>query len=230
MEKLIKIKSSKSIVDWSSPGVLLKPEHCHLCAVAAVGKAYVPDYVPDSPKIAFILGTPQQQDAIERKPFSGPSGYHWKKLFITDLGLKEEDVLISHNIRCIQPVNSFGKRDYPSGFLCRQGELNCRFYDTGLNKFNPNLFILTFDPATIYSVGCHQRQIQRDIVKGIHFKNLGYTPAILFGDGPASLFYPWLTGNGGIKNWRGHFWQGSLPFKDKEITEKELNRKLFIEG
>lgn len=230
MQKLVKIRSLKSTTDWSSPGVLLKPEHCRLCGLAAVGKAFTPDYVPENPKIAYILGTPTQSDAIERKPFSGSSGYHWEKLFITELGLKKYDVLISHVVRCVQPVNTFGNREYPTGYLARQGELNCRFYDTGLNTFDPNVFIITFDPSTIYGVGCHQRQIQRDVSKGLRFIKLGYRPAILFGDGPASLFYPWLNGNGGIKNWASHWWKGSLPFKNKEITEKELNRKLFVEG
>ncbi len=223
------VKLNKAVA-WDSAGVMEKPAHCKLCPMTAIGRAFVPDYVPDNPKIAFILDVPTKSDAIEQRPLSGSEGSFVYNSFVKPFGLQEEDVLVSHTIRCVQPFNGFGKVEYPHGWIQKPAELNCRHYDTGLLNFNPNVWVLTLHPRTIFSVGAHMRQIFRDIEKAVSFQRKGYRPAVLFGENAAELYYPYIKGNGGIKNWRSHFWTGESPFRDAERNEKSARRKLFVNG
>ena len=221
---------SKKTTGWNSPGVRLKPTPCKMCAFAAVGKGFCQDYVPEEPKIAFIMDIPTGDDIIEQYPFSGAQGFVWTKILIEDLGYKKEDVLITHAIRCKPENDKYGKPKYPSSFPQKQAELNCRQYDEALVKFDPNVFVITLHPRSIHTVGCHQVQIQRDVSKALSFANKGYRPAVLFGDGPAQLYFPYIKDNGGLKSWRGHWWIGSNPFKDPEQNKKKISKRSFVEG
>src|SRR5713101_10148132 len=104
---LIQVTGSKQ--GWDSPGVRLKPNHCKLCPMAAIGKGFCPDWAPENPIAAFILDCPSSDDVLEQVPFSGTQGWVWTKTLITDLGYKKDDILIGHVIRCKQPNDSFGK-------------------------------------------------------------------------------------------------------------------------
>ncbi len=222
---LVKIGTA---TDWSSGAVLNKPEHCRLCALTAIGKSFVPDYIPEKPKIAFILDVPSKHAALDQNPLASND---IEKLFITDLGYKKEDVLVSHVIRCVQPLNVYGKVDYPKGYPKKQGEFNCRKYDNdGLTKFNPSLWLMSLHPRSIALVTCHYRQILRDVEKAFSFAEKGYRPAVLFGEDAAALYFPHLQGNGGIKTFRGHYWLGESPFRNEEKTQKSASRKLFVSG
>ncbi len=224
---LVKIATATA---WDSPGVLNKPEHCRMCPMTAIGKSWVPDYVPEQPKLAFILDLPSKADAIEQTPFSGSEGAFYLSSFVSNLGYTKEDILITHVLRCVQPFNGYGKVEYPHGWIQKPAELNCRHYDTALINFDPNLFVLTLHPRSCNLVGAHQRQIARDVEKAFSFAKKGYRPAVLFGENAAELYYPYIKGNGGIKNWRGHWWVGESPFKEDERNKKAARKKLFVSG
>ncbi len=236
------LKVINSDAGWSSSGVRLKPELCKLCPNAAIGKGFCPDWVPDNPLVAFLFDMPSGDDVLEQSPLAGAQGWVWQKTLITDLGYKKSDILLSHAIRCKQPNDAFGKPKYPSNFIQKPAELNCRQYDGqhgcdnevlaggGLNEFDPNVFVITLHPRTIRNVGAHQIQIQRDVQKAFEFAKKGWRPAVLFGEGPAELYFPWMKNNGGMKNWRGHYWVGHSPFKDNEKNQKKLSQKSFVEG
>ncbi len=211
-------------------GVRHKPDLCKSCPYAAKGKGFCGDYTPYSPLVAFIFDVPTKDDILEQTPLSGGSGWAWKKMLLEELGHTMEDVLVSYALRCAPPNGPFGRPDYPTAWLGKQAELRCRQYDDKLIEFNPNVFLITLHPRTVSTVGCHRVQIQRDVSKAFEFARRGYRPCVLFGEAPAELYFPAMVNNGGIKNWRGHWWTGSSPFKDSDITESKLNKKRFVLG
>lgn len=211
-------------------GVIHKPDSCKRCAYAAVGKGFCGDLVPENPIIAFVFDTITKDDVLEQEPLSGAQGYVWKQLLIEELGHSIDDVLVSAAVRCSPPNDIKGKPAYPSGFLGKAAELNCRQYDDGLIKFDPNVFLITLHPRTIPTVGAHRVQIQRDVSKAFGFARRGYRPCVLFGEGAAQLYFPYMNNNGGLKNWRGHWWVGESPFKDHERNERNISKRRFAQG
>lgn len=219
----------KKVVGWDSPGVVLKPQHCRLCPLAACGQGFCKDVVPKKPsaRVAFLFDMPTRADVREGHPFAGPEGAHWQRLFIEELGYQRSDVLLSTALRCAQNNDRYGQPMYPREPNRRLAEINCRHYDRELLAWNPDLFIITFHPRSIRLIGAHCRQIIRDCEKAFRFAQRGYRPAVLFGEGVAELYYPWLRGAGGLKKWRGHFWFGESPFKDGGTVPRQ---RLFSEG
>ncbi len=223
MSKLLSIKDFGK----QSAGVSYKPAGCKLCPMAALGKGFCADYSPSEPLIAFIFDMVGSDDVLERVPLAGAQGYYWQKILIEEQGLRRDEVLLSNAIRCKQPNDVNGRPKYPTGFVQKPAELNCRQYDNSLIDFDPNVFVITLHPRTIRTVGAHQIQIIRDVAKAVSFSRRGYRPAVLFGEGVAELYFPWMKNNGGPKNWRGHWWQGEYPWKDSERLKKELTQKKF---
>lgn len=201
-----------TLVTWDSLGVRTKPKACRLCPMAAVGHGFCQDEKGSTPTLAFVLDMPSGSDVKERRPWSGEEGEKWEKAFLTDLGHTREEVLFSHVIRCRQPNDRYGFPLYPSDPLRRKAELNCRHYDTSLLSFDPNVFVITVHPRSIRLIGAYHRQIRQDIGKAFDLVAKGFRPAVLFGEA-AELYYPYMKGGGGIKNWRGHYYFGESPFK-----------------
>lgn len=179
-----------------------------------------------APKIAMIFDMPSGADVREQAPLSGEDGAAWEKMFITDLGYRREDVLMSHVLRCRQKNDKFGHPLYPKEPMRKRGELNCRHYDLRLNEFDPNLYVISLHPRSIRLIGAHARQIARDVNKAFTFAGQGYRPAVLLGEPAAELYFPWMKAGGGLKNWRGHYWQGESPFLP---TSRRVERK-FPQG
>ncbi len=202
-------------------GVRKKPEKCKLCPMYYKGIGFCEDSEPTSPKIAYIFDTPGSDDVLDQHPFSGPQGYAWDKLLISGLGWKKEEVLLSHILRCKQTATKFGKPEYPTAWLQKQSELNCRRFDEQLIAFDPNVFVITVHPRDIRLIGCYQPQIVRDCEKAKEFAFKGYRPAVLFGQNVAKLYYPWADKMGGIKNCRGHWWIGEYPFSEGFKEDKK---------
>jgi hypothetical protein len=101
----------------------------------------------------------------------------------------------------------------------------CRQYDCkqssghklvagGIEAFDPNLFVITHDLKDIFNTPPFYRIIQKDIEKAFRFVVKGYRPIVLFGIEAAELLAPWIKDKGGMKAWRGHFWEGSWPWKE----------------
>lgn len=182
--------------------------------MAAVGQGFCHDTVPADPKIAFIFDMPTGDDIREQKGLSGGTGRYWSKMLITDLGYRRQDVLLSSCLRCGQRKDRFGQPEYPKEPLRRQAEMNCRQYDGNLIRFDPDCFVVTLSPRSFRAIGCNTRMVTRDVHKAMGLAAQGHRPAVLFGEGAVELYYPWLRGAGGLKNWRGHYWFGESPFKE----------------
>lgn len=211
-------------------GVQHKPENCKKCSYAAKGRGFCGDLVPENPLIAFVFDCVTKDDILEQEMLSGAQGYNWKKLLIEELGYNLSDVLVSSAIRCCPPSGIGGKPDYPKGFLGRAAELNCRQYDQALIDFDPNVFVLTLHPRTVQTIGAHRVMIQRDVAKAFSFAKRGYRPCVLLGEGACQLYFPAMNNNGGLKNWRSHFWVGESPFKDSERNERNISKRRFAQG
>ncbi len=211
-------------------GVIHKPDSCKKCAYAAKGRGFCGDLVPENPIIAFVFDCVTKDDILDQEMLSGAQGFAWKKLLLDELGHDTDDVLVSAAIRCCPPTDIKGKPDYPKSWLGKQAEMNCRQYDDALIKFDPNVFVITLHPRTIPTVGAHRVQIQRDVSKAFEFARKGHRPCVLFGEGAAQLYFPYMVNNGGLKSWRGHYWIGESPFKDRERNEKNISKRRFAQG
>jgi hypothetical protein len=217
--------------EWQSAGVRGKPETCNMCLFSQSGVAFVPDYIPDTAKVVYVFSHPRQSDAADQKPLSGNWGELMKKLLITDLGHKVEEVGLVNTIRCMPPkitTRSGPAYSYPTGSIQRSAESTCRQYDDaafkdglltpgGLITFNPNVFLTTLDIDSMLEVTAYKFMIQRDLEKAWEFAEEGYRVAVLFGSEVLSICAGHLKG--GSKRWRGTFWEGFWPFEAKVRKE-----------
>jgi len=208
-------------------GVRQKPETCKLCAYSQVGSAFVPDHMPEKARVAYIFAHPRKDDCQDQKPLSGPFGEVLRKLLITDLGRAEDEVAITHTIRCMPKrisTRNGPAYQYPVGALQGAAERNCRMYDNsafregllrdgGLIKFDPTLFVITLDTSSILEVGAFKFMVQQDVKKAWRFADVGHRVAILFGSEVLSIVAGHLKG--GVKKWRGSYFEGSWPFEAK---------------
>ena len=72
---------------------------CEVSAAPAVRKALaavVPTASPKSPRVAFVSLSPSEADAAAGRPFSDADGEYLTKNYLAPLGLKMEDVLLTH--------------------------------------------------------------------------------------------------------------------------------------
>lgn len=199
--------------EYASPGLGNKPSACRICPYSMVGQGFCPDYKSKEkePKIALLLEAPGATEVVENSPLMGRAGkLMWEKI-VPYAGLSRSDFLICNTIRCRPPNNA-----YPSSFLKRNAENNCRMHDSYLLDFSPNLFIITYHPASVFRQLVYQRLIQEDIKKAKEFYDRGYKPLVLMGDKAVSLLNdtPFRVGKGGLRMWRGHYWEGEWPFKN----------------
>lgn len=202
--------------DFASPGLGNKPTSCKICPYSMVGQGFCPDYKGENAKIALLLEAPGATEVIENSPLMGRAGeLMWEKI-VPYAGLTRKDFLISNTIRCRPPDNK-----YPSSFLKRNAENNCRMYDRRLLDFDPNIFIITYHPASVFRQLVYMRLIQKDIERAKEFYDRGYRPLVLMGDKAVSLLNdtPFKVGKGGLRMWRGHYWEGHWPFGKRENEE-----------
>ena len=217
----------KKTQEWQSAGVRQKPETCKLCSYSYVGSAFVPDHFPASPKIAYVFSHPRKDDCQEQRPLSGPFGDVLRKILITDLGRSEDEVALCHTLRCMPKrisTRNGPAYQYPTGAQQGAAERNCRMYDNssfknglltdkGLIDFNPNVFVITLDVSSILEVGAFKFMIQQDVKKAWRLVDEGYRVALLFGGEVLSIVAGHLKG--GVKKWRGSYFEGDWPFEAK---------------
>jgi len=205
-------------------GVHKKPEYCkNNCPRAYKASGFVADYVPAHPKIAFMFELPGKDDVTQCKPMAGGFGRYFWAVIGHRLGIKKEDVIFSHVLRCY----SYG--NYPTGKDNQVAEIACRYWDKfhnieghptderSLISWNPNIFICTFGLKDMINLGAYQALALADIEKAWRFAKAGYRPLVLLDTGAMSVVAPWLTG--GIKKWRGHWWEGSWKWKQPETPK-----------
>jgi uracil DNA glycosylase superfamily protein len=197
-------------------GVRAKPPGCRQCGYRTIGQGFVPDEVPENPKIGILLEAPGQDEALRQQPMVGKAGEWFEKRIINKLGYKRNDVAFFNTIRCRPPGNV-----YPTGQLRTHAEQLCRQYDfiqgRGLDKggivgYNPNVFIATFHPAAAFRTPAIYRLILRDVEKAFRFAEKGFRPLVLAGNAAMELIWPWTRNKGGLRIWRSHWMQGEYPF------------------
>lgn len=205
MSELIKIASRnpKPKVPPASVGVAPKPPYCkNSCKMSYLSTGFVEDSVGVNAKLAIMLPYPNKDSAIENRPLSGGFGAWFLHEFIYPFGLKMDDLLVSHTLRCTPPWKKTGA--YPTGKLKGQCEGACRHWDGGLKGWEPDFFVVTVDPQDIFNLTAYYRQFKRDVEKAIKFMKEGYKPILLCGNEPTRLVFQTIEGNGGVKSWRGH--------------------------
>jgi hypothetical protein len=238
--KKIQINIPSEAQEWTSQGLLKKPPGCKFCAMYNKGQNFVPDFIPEGIKILFVFSSPEKDDILENRLLSGNLGWFRKNKLIYDLGLKDHEVGLCSIIRCYPGKDKFNKLAYPTKNIRISCEKMCRQYDgrsliagkiipRGIINFNPNVFVLTFGIDMLTQGAAFQHLMKADIKKALRTIPKGGRPAILFGEPAINLFAPYCfgPGQGGVKAWRGHIFEGSwkdLSVKDidiKEISEQE---------
>lgn len=209
-----------------SGGPTVKTAYCFSsCPRAYTASGFVPDYVPKNPRIAVVQALPASDDAISSIPFSGGYGRMFWAVFGRAFGLRKEDVLVSTLLRC-------HSKGYPTGADAPRAERACRHWDyyahagrglaaTGLRSlatWNPNWYTVTFGLDKVAEIDAFMALAIEDFRKAMRFQAAGFRPCVLLGTEVLRVVAPWLSG--GAKDWRGHWWEGSWPFKDPETEEK----------
>lgn len=181
---------------------------CSGCPYAGIGRGFCPDFLPDKPRLAFLARDPDQADIVEKLPFSGAAGrllVHW---FIERNGYTRADVLLANLLHCHVPLG------YPVFPLRQQAEKHCRQYWGALDKFDPNIIVLTYDPEFVIRNWSSMRVVSNDVAKAFR---LAQDPAkrvlVIMGDVVKERLLPSIPA--GISKWRGH-WQ---PINWKEISK-----------
>lgn len=188
-------------------GVRHKPPHCKLCKLAYSSSGFCPDYSPDKPKIMLLLEQPFSSDVINQSPLSGRMGdwFEWKVL--KPLGLLRKHLLISNVLRC-------KAEDYPSQSVKSCAENTCRFYDTDIKRFDPELFVYTYGLMDTFADPAFLALMIEDFKKGIRFMEQGERVCILMGTNAIKMIdkVPFKVGKGGLKSWRGNFQYTKWPY------------------
>jgi len=205
-----------------------KPEYCRNCKFVAKGYGYCPDTKPDHARVAFMFAAPTSEAITEQHGLGGKMGWYIFKNFIEPAGFKMNECIVGHVLRCKLPFFK-GRPQYPTGAMRHHAEAVCRKYDyqhgregklfsLGIGSWNPNIFVITFAPSECHNVPAYYRQIQRDVQKAAMFADKGFRPCVLFGSEAMTLFAPFTHLNGGLKAWRGHFFE-SDRWDERLVTD-----------
>jgi hypothetical protein len=199
-----------------------RPSQCSQCRWSYKTSGFVPPFVGSDPKIAFVFPQPDSQEIISREALDSDRGRRFIHEYCEPYGLTKENLVVKYVLGCLSPWDKRTRqRMYPTSAVLRvQAERACDKYSFlqgneghltpgGIVGFDPNIFVLAFDPADTLRIPALTRLIQRSVEKACHFSVLGYRPCVLFGEEAASLQFPQLKGRGGLKAFNGHYFEGS---------------------
>lgn len=218
---------------WQSMGVRQKPETCKLCKYSQVGTAFVADYFPPAPRMAFVFAHPRPDDIAEQRPLSGNWGLAMRSILSEASSIPLEEIALCHVVRCMPPKKyaRMGGLEFvwPTGAMKWAAESNCRQYDDsrfrsgvldsgGLISWQPNVAVVALDLDSVLEVEAYKFMVQKDVEKACRFALRGYRPVVLFGTEVLSIVAGHLQG--GSKKWRGHFWElEGWPFEARVREE-----------
>ena len=190
-------------------GVQTKPSGCNLCPLSFSGTGFCPDNVPQYPKLMLLLETPYSDDVLYQRPLSGKMGDFLENSIIKPSGLKRDDLLIAHVLRC-------KVKDYPTAKNKRLSEEHCRRYDTGIKQFHPSLFVITFGVDDTFSDSAYTALMINDFkrAKWLTTEYPDEKICILAGREAVNLVtkLPFEDGKGGIKSWRGSYFKSKWNY------------------
>jgi hypothetical protein len=217
-----------------------KPDACRACPLSTCGYGYLPDKALTRPKIAVMIEAPSRQSVIEGEALTDGLGWHFFHHGIERLGYEKADVLVTHVYRCHPPPalkyrTATGKEaaqlglfgDVPStkkkakgpskgdiGAVLRVAEERCRTYDDVLRAYNPDVFFFADGLEAPIKTAALTRVNRAILKKAFKFADLyGHRPLVLCGETACRLFwsYGFRPGHGGMKAWRGSYFEGSWP-------------------
>jgi len=193
-----------------------RPVACNQCPLSACSFGFTPDKEPPSPLVYLIRRQPTKEEIS--------SGEVVMKDYWNDLvgALDKDRIGYASMIRC-----SFDMRKIPVSLI---KAINiCRVHDNGIEKFNPNSFIITYDINDAFKIPAYKAFIKRAFELALTYVNEGYRPAILMGHEVSKAINPHLFADTGnergttFKDWVGHHWIGEWPFETKrEKFERNL--------
>ncbi|HOQ47949.1 MAG TPA: uracil-DNA glycosylase family protein [Bryobacteraceae bacterium] len=175
-----------------------KPDECKGCPLMKNSTGFCGDYYPDEPIMAMVLKMPGKDEVINGEPMTGRAGKFWEKEYLHPLGLRRQDVLIANTIRCFPHGGEF-----PTGKVRKGALAYCRRWDV-LDKFRPDLWIVTFNPAAILRSPQQGKFFTRALEFARDRAREGYRPVILAGEEAKEVYAPWLDGS--MKKWERHYW------------------------
>lgn len=219
---------------WTSSGVVDKPAGCDSCKYSGVGSGFCGDDSPKGKRMAILCSAPTKGEILEQMAWHGSQGWIYTKFFLDSAGIPRNEIMISHVLRCRPPFRrvAVGTDSYPGGGDRRNAELTCRQYDKshtyrgdiqsgGIKDFAPTRFLITFEPEKALEVTAYKRVIQEDIKKAWRFVQAGHRVCVLMGTPAFELCGGGLVAEGGVKLWRGHFFDvDGWPF-DTMTAEKK---------
>ncbi len=184
---------------FGNPGVFInqKPPSCSGCEQAAMGRGFCPDWISPTAKVAFLAERPDQNEILDRTPLAGSAGKAFLHHFVHRLGYTQGDINFSYILRCTDDLGKYAKGPERYG-----AERHCRCYDTGLDTFNPDHYVITLRPDTIYKTWSLLRVLQNDIEKAFRLAQQGARPIVLLGEVSKRLVLPGIEA--GVSKWRGH--------------------------
>lgn len=192
-------------------GVIHKPEGCRLCKLSFTSTGFCPDFAPSNPKLMMLLERPFSSDVIEQEPMSGSMGRWFYMNVLKPSGLRKEDILLSHVLRCKAkkyPKNNLEKVEdkYPVKALSKIAENNCRVYDRDIKQFDPEIFVYTYGIMDTFKDPAFLALLLEDIKKALRLSKQGRV-CLLMGENPVRLFdpTPFKNGKGGLRQWRGNY-------------------------
>jgi hypothetical protein len=177
-----------------------KPTSCSGCAFIKGSSGFCADWTPPNPKLAIVLRAASKDEVINGQMMSGKGGRFWFYEFFEKAGLTRQDVLISKVLRCNPNVGIF-----PIGAQKKQAVEACKRYDGDLQKFAPDIFIVSFSFVDLMKSPAQAKFIRRAIQKAKGFIEAGRRPAILFGIEAREKYAPGLAG--AMKKFQGHWWE-----------------------
>jgi hypothetical protein len=221
---LLQVRSRNAPLEtppWESAGIMTKrPPNCGLCRYQYKSTGFCPPFVGKDPKIAMVFPTPDSEEVINQVALDSARGRRFLREYCEPFGLDRENLVIEYVLHCLPPWNKrLRARDYPASSMRANAESVCDRFSWlqgkgpdlvpgGIVGWDPNLFVLAFDPADTIRIPALTRLIQRSVEKAAHFAAEGYRPCVLFGEESVVTQAPFIKGRGGLKAWSGHFFEG----------------------
>ena len=203
-----------------------KPAGCLACPLHGTSVGFVGDKFPDDAKIAVLKYQPVGAEIQNQQNCPAEKAHVWEELIKTS-GLKLNEIGFANVIRCKHPPEKINKDLFlRTSLICRQydnraGNENGRLVEdkNTLNKFNPNVFIITYDLYAILTAVAHKVFIRRAFELAKWYADMGYRPVVLMGEEPARLVNPELFKHSenyvrdvNFKSWVGHHWVGEWNY------------------
>lgn len=175
-------------------------QHCPLgCRRDAQGFAF-DSGDPATAQILCIWERPAAEEVERQEAAVGNTGGAFNG-WLRELGIARDQVLIANTLRCRHPRNEFPKEG-----LKADAVKACRHWDEKIAAYNPDVWGVTYHPASCFQVPQWKPYVLRALDKALSYRHTGRRPAVLMGNEAMAAFLPHLKG--GVGRWKCHFEEG----------------------